>query len=478
MRRQHLFLGLSIFIFFLVTSLLISELYQLFRKPQAESAEVIMPEVAAPVLLESGTEPLGQNTPELEFKPEETHETSSDPEGSGGDEKIYEDWIAKGYDLARQEQYTDALHALDKALELKPESITARVLAAKINCFLGKKSFGERNYPRAEELFKEVLHYQPRHLCGLLGLGLCAYKKDVDPDKAKTLLEAYLQDGGKEAIAYEALGEICYHMNDLEKASYYLDLALQSEPANPRARQFLARIKREQKVEKDFGTYDTIHFAVKYEGLENTSVGVMILQALEEARLKVGITLDYYPNIPITAILYTNEQFQDVTHSPAWANAIYDGKIRIPTKGLNEKTETLERLVFHEYTHALIFEYTRGNQVPVWFHEGLAQYSEGLVSSENERVFQAFAKYDPVVSLRRLDGSFLALNQMQASIAYAESLAAIKYIATQYGEYALRAILKELADGKTMGEAIHSVLYASYEEFDNRFLDWLKINYK
>lgn len=466
---------------------MILKFYPHLSKPLAESTGITIRDADAPVLTESGQLNQDTSAPDtpgrLELKPKQGRETLSGAGVSGVDEKIYEHWIAKGHDLAMKGQYTKALYALNEALELKPASIDARMMAANINCLLGKRSFGEKNYSRAEELFNEVLYYQPRYLCGLLGLGLCAYKKDADLDRAKPLLEAYLQEGGKEARAYETLGQIYYHMNDLDRAAHYLDLTLKSEPENRVVGQFLARIKREQNVEKNFGTYDTVHFVVKYEGFENTSACMVILQTLEEARTRVGITLDYYPNIPVTAILYTNEQFQDVTSSPAWANAIFDGKIRIPTKGLtegseNNKTETLERIVFHEYTHALIFECTRGNRVPVWLHEGLAQYSEGLVSFENERIFQAFDKYDLIIPLHHLEGSFLALGHVHARIAYAESLAAVKYIITQYGEYALRAILKELAHGKTIKEAISSVMYISYEEFDNRFLDWLKINYK
>ena len=47
--------------------------------------------------------------------------------------------------------------------------------------------------------------------------------------------------------------------------------------------------------------------------------------------------------------MYTKERFRDVTGSPAWAGALFDGRIKVPAGGVTEKTELLEQVLFYEY---------------------------------------------------------------------------------------------------------------------------------
>ena len=51
---------------------------------------------------------------------------------------------------------------------------------------------------------------------------------------------------------------------------------------------------------------------------------------LEAAYARIGAALATYPAEPITVVLYTREQFQDVTRLPTWAAGNYDGRIRVP----------------------------------------------------------------------------------------------------------------------------------------------------
>ncbi len=75
-------------------------------------------------------------------------------------------------------------------------------------------------------------------------------------------------------------------------------------------------------------------------------------------------------------MLYSGEQFHDITRSPQWAAAAFDGTIRVPMRGAGEKGEDLDRVLAHEFSHALIRSLaTRG--LPTWLNEGLASVLEG-----------------------------------------------------------------------------------------------------
>ena len=69
------------------------------------------------------------------------------------------------------------------------------------------------------------------------------------------------------------------------------------------------------------------------------------------------------------------EQFRDVTRSPQWAAAAYDGIIRVPMRGAGEKGEDLDRVLAHEFSHALIRSLATRN-LPTWLNEGLASVLE------------------------------------------------------------------------------------------------------
>ena len=84
-----------------------------------------------------------------------------------------------------------------------------------------------------------------------------------------------------------------------------------------------------------------------------------------------GAALSHYPTAPIAVVLYTNEQFRDITRAPPWAGGAFDGIIRIPMRGALADAAEFDRVLAHEYTHALVYDLARSG-VPTWLHEGLA----------------------------------------------------------------------------------------------------------
>src|SRR3989304_2382962 len=216
------------------------------------------------------------------------------------------------------------------------------------------------------------------------------------------------------------------------------------------------------------GTRDGSRFLVKVDGGENAVAGHLIGLLLEEAYIKVGSDLDLRPEGRVEALLYTRERFRDITRSPSWAGAIYDGRIKIPAGGITEKTSELEKVVFHEYTHAVVRDASKG-RAPVWLNEGIAQYEEGRSSSEYARILSEIAGTGKV-RLRVLEGSFMGLRSEQAQIAYLLSLSATEYIIREFGLFSVRNILENLGKGMGMDEAVSTALGLSYADMERSWL--------
>ena len=101
----------------------------------------------------------------------------------------------------------------------------------------------------------------------------------------------------------------------------------------------------------------------------------MVLNALEDAYRRIGARFAYYPLERLEVILYPDEAFREITNTPHWSGAVYDGRIKLPIGGLQRGSERLARTLRHEYAHAAIVTLSRG-KAPLWLNEGLAQVSE------------------------------------------------------------------------------------------------------
>lgn len=240
--------------------------------------------------------------------------------------------------------------------------------------------------------------------------------------------------------------------------------ASSADPSSRRFAQNFIVTERESSFEAGMNRREGGHFLVKFEGGENSVAGHLIGLLLEEAYLKVGSDLGLYPEERIEALLYSREAFRDITRSPSWAGAIYDGRIKLPAGGITEKTSALESVIFHEYTHAVVRELSNG-RAPVWLNEGLAQYEEGQSSTAYARALSGLASKG-ALRLRPLEGSFMGLRAQEAQTAYILSLSATEYIVREFGLFSVRSILERLGEGMGLDEAISATLGVTYEELE------------
>jgi len=383
--------------------------------------------------------------------------------------------LQEGVKQYNQSRYIEAIHTMEQALLLDPKQPQALNNLAVIYCTLGWDSWKKNDFDNAKDLFQEAMHYQPEALCALRGLGFTYFRQD-DLETALAWLNRYFDLGGDQADVYALISDIYYRQNDLKKAMEFLRMALALDPSQAAWKDRLNKLEREHTVEKDFLAGDTRHFVVKYEGYANAEAGWLVMTLLEEAYLRVGAELHYYPPNPITAILYTDRQFQDITRVPAWAGAAYDGKIRVPAKGLRQDDERLQRIIFHEYTHAVVHEWSRG-RAPTWLHEGLAQTLEGEPTEEYFAFARLLARSDQLIPLRQLEGPFIRLPEPQAKVAYAESRLALEFLEQTYGSYVIRQLMEALAEGKTMDQTLQDATYLNYDQFNRRLLEWVGQSY-
>ena len=327
----------------------------------------------------------------------------------------------------------------------------------------GVQQMNGGDYQAARDSFEEALRHNDSDPAAHLALGIADFQLRDDNAAERELAKA-AELNPKEPTAYRFLGEIYYRRDDPETAASYWEKAVALNPGDPGLRARLERIRKENRTEKDFNRDVTSHFLVKYEGREKIEAGKIILRVLEDAYGEVGRALSYYPDREIQVILYSNQQFQDVTDAPGWSGGIYDGKIRIPIGGIEQETPGLRKLLYHEYTHAVVRAITP--RCPTWLNEGLAQYFEGKeIDARQKEALRRIAESGKLPLLSNLEGPFTGLDGNQAVFAYLFSLSSVRYLVDSVGLYRVKSVLDGLATGADTGKAISSGTMRSYEEF-------------
>jgi hypothetical protein len=366
----------------------------------------------------------------------------------------------EGVKLFEQGDLEGALARFEDAHDRAPSSANITKNLSDLYTFLGWSSVKARDYDRALVQFDRALGLRNDNLEAWKGSGY-VHLQLKETDAAIRALEEAARIAPDDADTALALAKLLYQSDDLDRAKLVLDAA-----------KLLSRMRNDASVEQHFQSNDTGHFRLKFDGGANAAVSSVVSAILEEAYSKIGADFHYYPPDPVVVILYTQNEFRSVSGSPDWSRGVYDGKIRIPVGGVNERSGELEDVIYHEYTHVVVQQIARG-RCPTWMNEGLAQYEEPSVDG-GKRALLAALKRHGVIPLADLEGSFMKLPENQAEIAYAQGYAAVLYIADSYSFYHLRSILDEIGDGRTAEQAVKDVLHFGYDDLQAGIADYLR----
>ena len=315
----------------------------------------------------------------------------------------------------------------------------------------------------AAAAFDAALKSDPRQPHLLLGAGLAAHLLGR-PDEARRLLLDALKYDPAFAPASLLLGELLYRATDLDGAIQVYEQALVHHPGHAQLSAKLEAWRKEAALHDRFARKLGDHFTVLFEGPAEAELAAMTVEILERTYWRIGSALYTYPPDVITVVLYTREQFRDITQSPEWAGGAFDGRIRVPVLGAAKNIRELERVLAHEFTHALVRSIApRG--VPQWLNEGLAMNFEGTdITAHVERTRAAESRH----SLAALERSFSDMDSKSATLAYAQSAAAVKLLLDEAGTSAVVGILTDLARGLPFVEAFERHTNMNYADFQKR----------
>ncbi|MBM4251930.1 MAG: hypothetical protein FJ146_08155 [Deltaproteobacteria bacterium] len=280
------------------------------------------------------------------------------------------------------------------------------------------------------------------------GLAVCFYKqKQMSLAREQFLNYLALEPNDSEMLLL--------YTDVLESEGRFVDAVgilkqLQTLAENPAANldgaaigQRLQSMQSREKESASMQTEASRNFRLSFRSGDHEDLVAFVLQALEDAadefRESFGLPA---PQSQIEVVMYPAASFQGVTGGgPAWAEGLYDGRIRIPVRPEPQKTDKadLDIVLRHELVHALLAQLGDSRTVPPWFGEGVAQRLSCAGRSCGRFAFPpqpgGFLPPDSFAS------SYLALSTVNAGRAYQQSLFLILTIEALKGEQSLRQIL-------------------------------------
>lgn len=324
----------------------------------------------------------------------------------------------------------------------------------------GRVALEERRFADALASFTAASKLAPSDASIVLGIGVSALMLGQDAE-AERQLERALNLEPRLTDASVILGELQYRRGHISQAIATYEAALTHAPKEQRLSEKIDAWTREARAESRFAETRGAHFRVLFEGPVDQALARRAVELLEGAYRRVGESLAFYPGRTIDVVLYTAQQFRDVTRTSEWAGGLFDGRIRVPVRGALDRLDELERVLTHEYVHALIAGVS-GRDLPAWVNEGLAVVSESGGLADAQRVVASAVKRP---ALRELHDGFGDLPLTQAGLAYAESAVAVRTLLDLRGPSALVTLLRDVGAGAPFASAFHQRMGMRYEEF-------------
>jgi tetratricopeptide (TPR) repeat protein len=350
-----------------------------------------------------------------------------------------------------------ALPAAGQSLSLvRPTTAAARE---------GWQAVEQGRYRDADAAFERALAAMPDDTSALLGSAMVARQAGRLADARERLTRALTIDPSLTPASL-MLGALLYEAGDLDGAIRVYDAALIRSPEQQELAAKLERWRKESEMHRDFQQTQGSHFTMLFEGPAAEELSRLALDILESELSRLTNALQIFPSEPITVVLYTKEQFRDVTRSPGWSGGLFDGRIKIPVGGSLQDRKELTRVLGHELTHAIVHTAAPRN-LPTWLSEGIAFYLE---DGGVDRARADMARGGAAAPLSAYEGSFARLPADRVRTAYASSALAVAAIVERVGMHALVGLATDLSGGTDLSTAFLERVQQPYADFQRTYL--------
>lgn len=392
-------------------------------------------------------------------------------------------WNKQAVEALNKGRFLVAIDFLQRALELVPDNETVKNnLAVAYNNYALKLN-EEENVEAGKKYLYKAIEIEPQNsqykqnLTNIIYAEAERFYQEGDYSTAAKELQELLALSPKHTPGLILLGQIYYQKQELNQAKTLWEEAYKHNPKDTNLRKLLSRLKKEEKVETQLKQLDAYYFDIRFDKEAVDSEIYDIRFYLREVYRDIGRDFNYYPKHKIPVILYTQEDFKTLRKTPDWVAGIFDGKIRLPVKKETLTETEIRRLIWHEYTHAIIMDLSQGN-CPIWFNEGLAKWEESKQQPPDLTPLKKAVEKKALIPLTKLESCFsLHTSQDRLNLAYLEAYSFIEFMLDRWTFYTIREILTQLKEGKSIEQAFWQQLNRSINQLDRNWREYLQKRY-
>lgn len=135
--------------------------------------------------------------------------------------------------------------------------------------------------------------------------------------------------------------------------------------------------------------------------------------------------------------------------------------------------------ITHELTHLVVHQMTFNpyTDLPVWLDEGLAMYTEGLLSPGFVSSLATAIEENSLISVRSLSSPFSAYTD-KSYLSYAQSYSLVQFLITNYGQDKMLELLNIFSRGSNFDGALENVYGFDMDGLYNLWRDYIIPQYK
>jgi cellulose synthase operon protein C len=278
------------------------------------------------------------------------------------------------------------------------------------------------------------------------------------------------------------LGLSCMRMAEEDEARKLLHDAFEADPFHVRVKNMMEVLD----ILRDMKTMETAHLVIKYDE-RDAILTPLFKRHLDDVYAELCRRFDYTPPKKVLLEVFTEAQGQD---GHQWFSARMVGlpyldtvsactgplvALTSPNDPHIAKHFNWLRVLRHELVHVITLQQTNYN-IPHWYTEGLAVWSEGYPrpTQWNELLARRVPR-GKVFDLQSLDMAFARPEVAEDwQMAYCQANLYVEYIVSRGGEPALRKMLAAYREGCSTAKALRRALDVSVAEFERGYCERLK----
>jgi hypothetical protein len=214
-----------------------------------------------------------------------------------------------------------------------------------------------------------------------------------------------------------------------------------------------------------------------YYAVDEPTLGHTALRVAREGLARMADLLPEPLSEPVSIYVYpTAEELRSALRLAGreWVGGHADpdwGVILVSANGSPTSLLALQSTIPHELAHLVVYQAAggKGNQVPVWLHEGLAVRNEPRPDPTLAIALEEAMANGTLAPLESLCAAFPA-DEAGAIPAYAQSASVVRYLQNRFGNQRLKELLAAYGDGADCDGGVQRVLGLSLDELEAAWL--------